>query len=240
MKLHQLIFTKNLCYIAGRKIVPRGILVHSTGCNAPGLKRWVGPDDGVVGKNLYNNHWNSPGKIVNGKLVEFRKCCHAFIGKMADGTVATYQVLPWDHRGWHCAGSGNDTHISFEMCEDGLTNKEYLNEVWSEATELCAMLCKMYGLPINSIVGHYEAHKMGIANNHGDPQNWFKRHGLTMDMFRADVARLLEGNVPKPEPKPNPDPVTPEEDPIVKIKIMRDENSFNLKKAYWDNNRNSN
>lgn len=189
MNLHQLIFVNNPCYIAGRKITPRGIMVHSTGANNPTLKRYVGPDDGLLGQNIYNNHWNQAGTR--------RVCVHGFIGKLADGTVATYQTLPWNHRAWHCAGSGNDTHISFEMCEDNLKNKGYLSAVWAEATQLCAMLCRMYSLPVSSIVGHYEGYKMGIANNHGDPQNWFKPNGLSMDMFRAEVQRLLLGEAPE-------------------------------------------
>lgn len=115
MNLHTLIFTNNACYKAGRKITPKGIMVHSTGANNPWLKRYVGPDDGLLGKNQYNNHWNQP--------MDREVCVHAFIGKLADGTIATYQTLPWDHRGWHCGsgskGSGNNTHISFEICEDG-------------------------------------------------------------------------------------------------------------------------
>ena len=105
MNLHTLIFTNNACYKAGRKITPKGIMVHSTGANNPWLKRYVGPDDGLLGKNQYNNHWNQP--------MDREVCVHAFIGKLADGTVATYQTLPWDHRGWHCGsgskGSGNNT-----------------------------------------------------------------------------------------------------------------------------------
>ncbi len=90
MNLHKLIFTNNACYKAGRKITPKGIMVHSTGANNPWLKRYVGPDDGLLGKNQYNNHWNQP--------MDREVCVHAFIGKLADGTVATYQTLPWDHR----------------------------------------------------------------------------------------------------------------------------------------------
>ena len=58
MNLHKLIFTNNACYKAGRRITPKGIMVHSTGANNPWLKRYVGPDDGLLGKNQYNNHWN--------------------------------------------------------------------------------------------------------------------------------------------------------------------------------------
>ena len=48
MNLHTLIFTNNACYKAGRKITPRGIRWHSTGANNPWLKRYVGPDDGLL------------------------------------------------------------------------------------------------------------------------------------------------------------------------------------------------
>ena len=59
MNLRKLIFTENACYKAGRKITVKGIMVHSTGANNPWLKRYVGPDDGLLGQNQYNNHWNT-------------------------------------------------------------------------------------------------------------------------------------------------------------------------------------
>ena len=37
MNLRQLFLTHNACYKAGRNIVPRGIMVHSTGANNPWL-----------------------------------------------------------------------------------------------------------------------------------------------------------------------------------------------------------
>jgi len=123
---------------------------------------------------------------------------HAFIGKLANGTVATYQTLPWNHRGWHggsgSKGSVNDTHISFEICEDGLTDAAYFNAVYKEAAELCAYLCKEYKLdPMADgvIIGHYEGHKRGIASNHADPGHWFPKHVKSMDTFRAEVKKLL-------------------------------------------------
>ena len=176
MNLYQLILTKNECYISGRSITPKGIMVHSTGAPNPNLKRYVGPDDGRLGKNQYNNHWNQARP--EGRQI----CMHAFIGKLADGSIATYQTLPWTMRGWHGAkgskGSVNDTHIGFEICEDGLTDKAYFKAVFREAVELCAYLCKMFSLdPMKDgvIIGHYEGHARGIASNHGDPKNWFVR-----------------------------------------------------------------
>lgn len=31
-------------------------------------------------------------------------------GAHKDGSIATYQTLPWNHRGWHAGGKANDTH----------------------------------------------------------------------------------------------------------------------------------
>ncbi len=205
MNLRKLIFTNNACYKAGRTITVEGIMVHSTGANNPNLRRYVGPDDGLLGKNQYNNHWNQDKP--DGRQV----CVHGFIGKLADGSIATYQTLPWNHRGWHGAsgskGSVNDSHTSFEICEDGLTDKAYFNAVYKEATELCAYLCKEYNLdPMADgvIIGHYEGHKRGIASNHADPGHWFPKHGKSMDTFRAEVQRLLKATEPSMPPTPNP------------------------------------
>ena len=184
MTLYQLIMTQNECYKAGKKIIPRGIMVHSTGANNPLIGRYVGPDDGRLGRNVYNNHWNQP--------MSRRVCVHAFIGKLKDGTVATYQTLPWNHRAWHAGGAANDTHISFEICEDGLTDAVYFNKVYREAVELCAHLCGLYPtINPDNIIGHYEGHQRGLASNHADPRNWFPKHGKSMATFRADVKKLL-------------------------------------------------
>ena len=146
MKLHKLILTKNACYKAGKTITPKGIMVHSTGANNPYLKRYVGPDDGLLGVNQYNNHWNQDKP--DGRQV----CVHAFIGKLENGTIATYQTLPWNHRGWHAGGTANNTHIGFEICEDGLTNASYFFAVYKEAVDLCVFLCKEFDLTEKDII----------------------------------------------------------------------------------------
>ena len=179
---------------------PKGIMVHSTGANNPNLCRYVGPDDGKLGENRYGNHWNTyhPG----GEEI----CCHAFIGKLKDGSVATYQTLPWDHRGWHAGGAANSTHIGFEICEDNLSDGDYFAKVYKEAAELCAYLCKMYGLTENDIICHSEGHTKGIASNHADVMHWWPKFGKNMNTFREEVRQLLAREsepAPKPEPAPS-------------------------------------
>jgi len=211
MNLRKLILTENACYKAGKKITVKGIMVHSTGANNPWLKRYVGPDDGLLGKNQYNNHWNTyhPG----GREV----CVHGFIGKLADGTIATYQCLPWNHRGWHAGGSANNTHIGFEICEDGLTDASYFKKVYQEAVELCAYLCKEYGLTEKNIICHSEGYRQGVASNHGDVMHWFPKHNKSMDTFRADVKALLNASKPAEKPVEKPADTTIDKGDLVKI-----------------------
>lgn len=194
MNLNRLYLTKNECYRAGQIITPKGIMVHSTGANNPHLKRYVGPDDGKLGANVYRNHWNQARP--DGRQV----CVHAFIGKLADGSIATYQTLPWNHRGWHAGGDANNTHIGFEICEDGLTDASYFSAVYKEAVELCVHLCKLYGLSEKDILCHSEGYKQGIASNHADVMHWFPKHGKTMDTFRVDVKKLLNEEDKSAEP----------------------------------------
>lgn len=199
MELIQCLLTDNDCFRSGRTIVPRGVMVHSTGAENPNVARYVQPTINqkdrsellrILGKNRYANDWNRPG---------VGKCVHAFIGLLADGTVGTVQTLPWNARGWHCGsgkkGSANNTHISFEICEDGLTDPDYFADVYREAAELTAYLCRAYGIdPLadGAVICHAEGARRGVASNHSDVEPWFSRQGASMDGFRRDVKELIE------------------------------------------------
>ena len=186
MRLHRALLTHNDCYLRGRTIRPQGVMVHSTGANNPWLRRYLAPDDGRLGEPS-PRHWNQSGVGA---------CVHAMIGKAADGSVCTYQTLPWNMRGWHCGRSGNDTHIAFEICEDSLTDKGYFQATYQAAVELTAYLCKRFGLnPLADgvVLCHSEGYARGIASNHADVMHWWGKFGATMDDFRADVAAEMQG-----------------------------------------------
>ena len=142
--------TQSTCYKGTRKFTPKGVLWHSTGANNPWLKRYVQPDDDAadrtkwlarLGKNQYANDWNH---------IDRQAGLNFWIGKLADGTVAAVQTMPWDYRPWGCGssnnGSCNNTHIQFEICEDALNDASYFNACYQEACEMTAYLCKMFGI----------------------------------------------------------------------------------------------
>ena len=230
MRLLNCLLTANRCYQAGRVIKPKGVMVHSTGANNPNLRRYVQPVSTTpdragllarLGTNPNGNHWNRAGLSV---------CVHGFIGKLADGSVAAVQTLPWDRRGWH-AGDGssgksaNDTHISFEICEDGLDDPDYFARAYREAVELTAMLCKQYGLdPLADgvVICHQEGYRRGIASNHGDVLHWFPRFGKSMDDFRADVAAELGRRPEAPAVDGSNDRNDKEEDGMVYYERLGD------------------
>lgn len=213
MRQLQCLLYHNPCYKKGEIIKPQYIVVHSTGAVNPYISRYVQPHPGqtvgmgeypggkvytaeqmiaILGKNRYANDWNR--EILNGQRLEV--CVHAFIGKLTDGSVATVQTLPWGMRAWGVGsgwkGSFNNSAIQFEICEDDHSSADYCKANYREAVELCAKLCDFYDIPVDHIVSHAEAYRMGMGSNHGDPDHWWKKHGLTMNGFRSAVATELK------------------------------------------------
>ncbi len=204
--------TQSTCYKGTRKMDVKGVLWHSTGANNPWLKRYVQPDDkaadrekliGLIGKNSYGNDWNH---------TEVQAGLNCWIGKLNDGSVATVQTMPWDYKPWGCGsgskGSCNSGWIQFEICEDGLNDKDYFQKVYKEACEITAYLCKMFGIDpkgsvkyngvtVPTILCHADSHKLGLGSNHGDVLHWFPKFRKNMDSVRADVAALIVGDTPE-------------------------------------------
>lgn len=202
--------TQSTCYKGTRKMTPVGVLWHSTGANNSNLKRYVQPDDNaanraelvqLIGLNSSKNDWNH---------ISIEAGLNAWIGKLADGTVASVQTMPWDYRPWGCGsgkkGSCNNGWMQFEICEDSLTNKAYFEAVYKEACELTAYYCKMYkldplgtvnynGLQVPVILDHQSACKLGLGSNHADVMHWFGRYGKDLDDVRKDVAALMKQNI---------------------------------------------
>lgn len=186
MNLIDSILTKNSCYIAGKKIIVKGLMLHSVGCSQPSASVFV-------------RNWNNP---------TIQACVHGFIDA---NTGDVYQTLPWEHRGWHAGGSANNTHIGVEMCEpDCITYtkganfqcsdiqraKVMVERTYRSAVELFAFLCNKYELnPLAEgvILAHNEAYTKGLASNHADPEHLWKGLDLpyTMDGFRRDVKSAM-------------------------------------------------
>lgn len=184
MKLIESICTQSDCYKAGRTIKVKGLMIHSVGCPQPKAQPFI-------------NNWNKSGA---------KACVHAIVEP--DGDV--YQLLPWDHRGWHGGGDSNNTHIGVEMTEpdtiqytggaswvetaDGTNTKTHVLATYKHVVDLFAFLCRKFNLdPMDDgvILSHSEGHKRGIASNHGDVEHLWRAFGLSMQQFRQDIKNAM-------------------------------------------------
>lgn len=199
---------------------PVGVLWHDTGAGNPNLKRYVQPYEtdanykemiALIGKNENKNDWNH---------TETQAGVNAWIGKLADGSIATIQASPFDFHPWGC-GSGNNGScngyikkngkseyvkpmwVQFEICDDGYNDKAYFEKVYKEAVAFTAHICKQFkidpfgtvnfnGLQVPAILCHKDSHELGLGSNHADVYLWFNKFGYTMDNVRNDVAALLK------------------------------------------------
>lgn len=202
LTIYKRLFYDSDCYKSGTIQRQRGVQVHSTGANNPNLRRYVQPDDGRLGLNPNNNSHNRPGNV----------CASAYIGKLRDGTVATYQALPWDMRCW-LSGSGKNGNANklgyagFEICEDALHDEGYFLAAMNQAILLTAHLCQLFDttpdaivketpqVPALAVMDHQELHTVGLASNHGDVRHWMRNFGWTMDLFREKVAEAMREGV---------------------------------------------
>ena len=164
MKITEKFCTKNQCYQMGKSFTPKGLMLHSVGCNQPSA---------LVFANSFNTFQ------PNGRQI----CVHGVIDAN-HGEVL--QLLPWEMRGWHGGGTSNDTHIGVEMCEpacikytqgaaftcsDLTTARKNCETAYNSAVDLFAYLCKKFGfdpLADGVIVSHREGHRRGIASTEGD------------------------------------------------------------------------
>ena len=199
--------TNSTCYKGTSTMTVKGVLWHSTGANNKKISRYVQPSDNasdrdkmlkLLGKNQYGNDWNH---------IYMSAGLNAWIGELADGTVTTVQTMPWNYRPWGCGagskGSLNNSHMQFEICEDGLNDKAYFDKVYKEACELTAYVLDMYnldpygtmtinGVKVPVILCHKDSYDLGMGSGHADVYHWFNKYGKTMDDVRKDVAALMK------------------------------------------------
>ena len=216
MNLFTCMQNQSTCYKGTTKGIPVGVLWHDTGAGNPNIKRYVQPSDDdpnreallkKIGKNANKNDWNH---------IQHQAGLNAWIGKIADGSVATCQSMPWNFRPWGCGsgskGSCNGSAsvanspfwIQFEICDDGYKDREYFDKCYQEACEFTAFICKSFGInpkgyvkyngvTVPTILCHKDSSELGLGSAHGDVYLWFNKFGKTMADVRDDVAKIMNG-----------------------------------------------
>lgn len=173
MKVKNIYCTKNDCYKNNAKLKSVSYLIVHSPAVYPNIIR---AESGSGGG--WYKRWNKPG---------VEKLVHGFIDD-----IGVYNFAPYTMACWHVGNSyGNANTIGYELCEFA-TELEFKN-MWNNAINHYANLCKTYKLSVDRIIGHQEGYKKGIASNHSDPDPYFKRFGKDMNKFRAEVQAILVG-----------------------------------------------
>ena len=182
--------TENRCYQTGAVCEKIGVQIHT-----------IGTGQGTA--QAVADYWNQGAVSA---------CVHYCVDADIPGKVL--QFLPENIRSWADAGWGNNHLITVEICESdyisysGGANYSVRNlekaradimRGYQTAAELCAFLCKWYGWNPQAKLGngmyvissHAEGAAAGLSSNHADPAHIWSRFGLSMDGFRADVAKMM-------------------------------------------------
>jgi len=164
--------TQNACYLWNKKnnisIKPTHIIIHSTAT------------PGVLAKEWYDR-WNKSSIMV---------AVHAFIDD-----IEFWQLLPFNMWAWGVGGKANGYALQIEMCEDKDHDPEYFRRVLANTIKKVAEWCKEFNIPVDNVIGHYEAYLKKIGSNHGDPRHWWSEFNYTMELFRADVKKEINGPI---------------------------------------------
>ena len=186
------ILTKNDCYRKGDTIKPIGMQLHTIGT-------------AQNTSSALASYWNQPG---------VEACVHYCVDAETEELVRHF--LPDNRRSWGDGGFGNGNLITVELMESdymkytGGANYTVTNEskfkadvtrAYNTAVYFFAYKCKQYGWnPLEKmsnglyrISSHDEGRRLGLSTAHVDPTHIWNRYGWTMDQFRRDVKKVMDG-----------------------------------------------
>ena len=162
-----------------RFLIPKGIVIHSTGRNQKALKEYIQPaltdpnyEEWIkqLGKNSKHTDYNHSYKSNS---------FHFWIGENAAGDVCAIATEPLNIRTW------DDEFIHICICEDELFSKAYLKKCLLKLYGLCWILCLYYNWDTNRIIDHSEISTIPDINY------WLSRFNMQFDDIRQVVNECL-------------------------------------------------
>lgn len=203
--------TQSVWYKTAEKRKPTGILWLSSNKNNSMLNAFCQPDDNAsdkqiwldrLGINSLHNDWNHSYQTMG---------FNCWVGRLQDCTVSALQVSPWDFVSWDnressIGSSCSDGWIKICICEDNLKNPKYFNEVYNEACDVTAYLCKEFGinpngigicdgLMLSNITNDFDAKALGIYTSCSNLKDWMSANGKNMSIVRQDINKIITDDI---------------------------------------------
>lgn len=138
---------------------------------------------------------------------------HYIIG--LDGEII--RCIPDDEVAFHSGSYGmNRKSIGIENCHPDWNGK-FNDKTYNALVELCAELCKKYGIDIHNVIRHYDVTGKVCPK-------YYVEHSNEWDKFKADVYNKIKGtpNVPKKQEGSEEKPMKHYHNGSTKEKIFAD------------------
>lgn len=202
--------TQSVWYKTAERRKPNGILWLSSNKDNSMLNAFCQPDDNApdrqiwldkLGINKLHNDWNHSYQTMG---------FNCWIGRFQDGRVSSLQVSPWDLISWDnressIGSSCSDGWIKICICEDSLKNPKYFNDVYNEACEITAYLCKEFGinpngigicdgLMLSNVTNDFDAKALGIYTSCSNLKDWMSINGKNMSIARQEINKIIIDN----------------------------------------------
>lgn len=154
---------------SGSRLNPKGVVVHETA--TPGATA-------TQEYNYFNNAYQGAS-------------AHAFVD-----WEDVVQTIPYDEVAWHAGPTANSRYIGIELCRPSSHEPDKFERVWNNAVSLFADLFREHGfgeVTVDNLLSHAEVSSRWRESDHTDPVGYFAEYGKTVNEFRDEVQKELNG-----------------------------------------------
>lgn len=154
---------------SGSRLNPKGVVVHETAT------------PGATAEREYQ-YFNGGDRGAS---------AHAFVD-----WEDVVQTIPYDEVAWHAGPTANSRYIGIELCRPSGHEPDKFERVWNNAVSLFADLFREHGfgeVTVDNLLSHAEVSSRWRESDHTDPVGYFAEYGKTVNEFRDEVQKELNG-----------------------------------------------
>lgn len=154
---------------SGSRLNPKGVVVHETAT------------PGATAEREYQ-YFNGGDRGAS---------AHAFVD-----WEDVVQTIPYDEVAWHAGPTANSRYIGIELCRPSSHEPDKFERVWNNAVSLFADLFREHGfgeVTVDNLLSHAEVSSRWRESDHTDPVGYFAEYGKTVNEFRDEVQKELNG-----------------------------------------------